>query len=1087
MFEKGAATPRYLLALGLILLLALPAAPAGARDADIGGAGPRTVTDDSSDLIVPAGETHELFGCHTYSSSVRINGTLKVRPYDGSNAATGSLWLQAKRITVGSGGSIVADGRGYGGGGGASERAGAGGSGGSGGTGGAGDFSKKDGGGGGGSNGGPGGAAGTQGTAGADGTAAGGGKGGDSQSYTGGNGGSGFGGGGGGGAGFFDPAGVAAGGDGGGGGGGGSGGTTGNGHATGGDGAGPAKGKGGQAQGQNAADGNNGGYKVAGSNGDSSTDTSIVMGSGGGGGTSNIGMAIKSGWGGGGGGGAGGGSVALVSGGDITIAGSVTTTGGGGGSGGADVSGSGGTGGGGAGGGVLLWGQKVTVPGSIDARGRTKDTLSTTNGGTVKIFYELGQSVTGTIQAGRRYQNGPPGVPELLEPQNNSVAPLRPQFKWKAAADPDGNPVVYRLQVSKAPDFGALEVEHFGISSAQYDADSDLKGGPFYWRVRASDGWVNGSWSETWKFLSDLTAPTSTVNPLLEYSLSVNFTVSWNGTDDASGIGGYDIYVAEQGGAFGKWLSDTPNASASYPGRDGRSYSFYSIAIDRGGNYEAGKSVAEANTTVDATPPASKVAAMAAFQRQPEFRVSWSGSDATSGIKGFDVYSSVDDGGFEKWQSGTAATFAEFSGEDGHAYAFYCIATDKAGNVQPGPAGDDIVRVKVDLTAPRVEASVGDPNFGSGPVMITPQTPITLKSEDGFSGMNGTFYAIDGEPDVKYVTQFRVSSPGHHNLTFWGVDKAGNRGENGTLWFFVDSEAPVTTAAYDGPMARAGGKVFVSPQTSISLPASDGGCGVERTEYNLDSSGYKAYAGPLKLASAGQHTIIFRSIDRLGNFEPENVLQLTVDAKAPTTNGTASATLSNADITVSLSAGDADSGVRATYHRVMKENATPGDYQAGTEVVIVAVEGGTADGNYTVQYYSEDMVGNREAVRELKVRMDTVIYLSLATEGKQTVGKGRYLVEGRAEPGSVVTINGIPVKVSSNGSFSGELSLRAGGNTITVEATDDAGNAATKTVEVTYKPPQAETGSLLPVVAVAVVVAAGAGTGALLWMRRRKK
>jgi cobalamin biosynthesis Mg chelatase CobN len=172
---------------------------------------------------------------------------------------------------------------------------------------------------------------------------------------------------------------------------------------------------------------------------------------------------------------------------------------------------------------------------------------------------------------------------------------------------------------------------------------------------------------------------------------------------------------------------------------------------------------------------------------------------------------------------------------------------------------------------------------------------------------------------------------------------------------------------------------------------------------------------------------------------------------------------------------------------VVKEKAAPGDYQAGTEVVIAAEEGGTADGNYTVQYYSEDMVGNREPAKELKVKIDTVVFLQLAKEEKQAVGKGQYLVEGKSEAGSKVTVNGEPATVSANGSFSAEVSLKAGGNKVTVQATDTAGNTASKTVEVTYNEPAAGTDMLMPLVAVAVAIAAGAGAGAFVWMRRRKK
>jgi hypothetical protein len=361
---------------------------------------------------------------------------------------------------------------------------------------------------------------------------------------------------------------------------------------------------------------------------------------------------------------------------------------------------------------------------------------------------------------------------------------------------------------------------------------------------------------------------------------------------------------------------------------------------------------------------------------------------------------------------------------------------------------------------------------------------MVLESEDGFSGMNGTFYIIDGRPTKPYGTGIKESAPGYHNMTYWGVDKAGNRCENGTLWFFVDNEAPVTSVNYDGPLANAGGKVFVTPQTAISLSSSDSGSGVNRTEYKLDNQAYKAYSEPLKLTTAGQHTILYRSSDKVGNSEAETTLKVTVDTTPPTTKGTASAALSREDISVTLSATDADSGVCATYYRVVKEKATPPDYQSGTEVVITAGSDGKDDGNYTVQYYSVDMLGNKETAKELKVKIDTVVLLELATPGKQS--GGHYTRKGRTEPGSKVTVNSEPVTLSADGSFSYEVVLKPGGNKVTVQATDSAGNTASKTEDVTYNEPAADTGLLIPIVAI-VAAAACAGAGVFLLMRKKKK
>ncbi len=217
----------------------------------------------------------------------------------------------------------------------------------------------------------------------------------------------------------------------------------------------------------NGKNGSPGGYAAFGTNGDTSTDESLRMGSGGGGGSGGAcayegDYASVGGSGGGGAGNPGGGYVKLVASGELVLAGRISVKGlsgargngqqgtdgffnagytcdleGSGGAGGdASQSGSsagaggvtgyfrgdynaciqrncsnssvqgvaggrGGNGGAGAGGGVLLKAPTVTVTGSIDARSGS----STSNGGTVKIFYQGQAPDTSAVQAGRVYSH----------------------------------------------------------------------------------------------------------------------------------------------------------------------------------------------------------------------------------------------------------------------------------------------------------------------------------------------------------------------------------------------------------------------------------------------------------------------------------------------------------------------------------------------------------------------------------------------------------------------------------------------------------------------------------------------------------
>src|SRR5262249_54571826 len=103
--------------------------------------------------------------------------------------------------------------------------------------------------------------------------------------------------------------------------------------------------------------------------------------------------------------------------------------------------------------------------------------------------------------------------------------------------------------------------------------------------------------------------------------------------------------------------------------------------------------------TLDSTAPSSKVASLAASSPLG-FSVSWSGSDAISGVKSFDVQVRDDGvtapggpgspGTWTNWKTNTSLTSATFA--DGvltHRYCFRSRATDKVGNVEDWPAQPD--------------------------------------------------------------------------------------------------------------------------------------------------------------------------------------------------------------------------------------------------------------------------------------------------------------------------------------------------------------------------------------------------------------
>jgi hypothetical protein len=123
---------------------------------------------------------------------------------------------------------------------------------------------------------------------------------------------------------------------------------------------------------------------------------------------------------------------------------------------------------------------------------------------------------------------------------------------------------------------------------------------------------------------------------------------------------------------------------------------------------------------IDSTKPVSHVAALPAIEPSPNFLVSWTGSDATSGVRDFTIYVSDNGSGFTPWLTHTTSTQAYFSGVMQHSYGFFSTARDWQNNEEnlksaaeattsvPVVAGDVNGDGKIDCTdIAIVKASLG--------------------------------------------------------------------------------------------------------------------------------------------------------------------------------------------------------------------------------------------------------------------------------------------------------------------------------------------------------------------------------------------
>jgi uncharacterized repeat protein (TIGR01451 family) len=196
------------------------------------------------------------------------------------------------------------------------------------------------------------------------------------------------------------------------------------------------------------------------------------------------------------------------------------------------------------------------------------------------------------------------------------------------------------------------------------------------------------------------------------------------------------------------------------------------------------------SATVNPEPPTSTVQPLPAVISASAFTVRWSGTPGTgtSSIAAFDVFFSDNGGPFTPFQQGTTQTSATFTGQSGHTYGFYSMATDNLGQRQATPTVAQATTTVAALianpptspgaspptttTSPAVSTS--PPTSTVAPLQATTRTPVFAVTWTGTPGTAATsiagydiFVSDNGAPFTAVLTGTTQTSftfmgqPGH--------------------------------------------------------------------------------------------------------------------------------------------------------------------------------------------------------------------------------------------------------------------------------------------------------------------------------------
>src|SRR6266480_4336172 len=317
-----------------------------------------------------------------------------------------------------------------------------------------------------------------------------------------------------------------------------------------------------------------------------------------------------------------------------------------------------------------------------------------------------------------------------------------------------------------------------------------------------------------------------------------------------------------------------------------------------------------------------------------------------------------------------------------------------------------------------------------------------------------------------------------------GYVYVANSGSNTTSVISTTTPGPTTTATLAGTAGS--GSWFVTP-VGVTLTASDAASVIVATNYSIDAGTWQEYMAPFTVSGDGNHTVQFYSVNAAGFTESTETLAIHIDTTSPTASAVPSGTQGGdewfiSQATVTLSASDRTSGVGSISY-----NLDGGMWTAYSGPITLS------DGAHTLLYGATDVAGNTASVKSLSVRVDTIApsLTDLTPSGRVTTSAIDVTWTG-SDSGSGIVSYAVSVdgrafqNVALNESVI--LSLSDGAHTITVRATDAAGNTQTQTTTVTVDTNLFSfTGPLggLPTIALITIIAVV--PVALVFIRKRKR
>ncbi|MCK4260605.1 MAG: hypothetical protein KAX49_16630, partial [Halanaerobiales bacterium] len=357
---------------------------------------------------------------------------------------------------------------------------------------------------------------------------------------------------------------------------------------------------------------------------------------------------------------------------------------------------------------------------------------------------------------------------------------------------------------------------------------------------------VAGNWTKVMssEILIDTTAPIIQLKPeeidgLNGYHIHEPVLFTMSGEDNFSGL--EEIYYQIDGQGYQRYMG-----VVAIHGEGSHRIEFY--GVDQAGNpsQEITHELKIDTTALEITLTADEIDGLNGYYIKDSVNVWLSVIDNVSGID--QLYYRIDGGDYQAYENEIVV-----EGEADHVVEYYAV--DIAGNKTDVMKHD----VKIDHTVPELTFTPAQIDGNNGYYKTAP-VKHELTATDNVSGVDKLYYQIADQEYQVYVDGIRVNGDGIHEVSYYGVDKAGNETEIMNHSFLVDTTAPLTIVERVKPLVN-------GLAANIRLTVTDNYSGVETIHYRIDDGEMFITQGDVFATTSGEHTVTYYAEDKASNFE----------------------------------------------------------------------------------------------------------------------------------------------------------------------------------------------------------------------------